>query len=73
MDTALKPFNKYITHLAEGKLDAYFDLTQPEDLHPELKFASHPMLLLHNLGKAVNDERVERLFVANTVFVLFHV
>ena len=69
MDTALMPFNQYITHLAEGKLDAYFDLTQPEDLDPELKFASH-LMLLHNLGKAVNDERIKRLFVANTVFVL---
>ena len=69
MDTALMPFNQYITHLAEGKLYAYFDLTQPEDLDPELKFASH-LMLLHNLGKAVNDERIKRLFVANTVFVL---
>jgi len=72
LDAALTPFNQYITHLAEGKLDAYFDLTQPENLDPGLTFALQPMLLLHNLGKADIDERIERLFIAQTVFVLFH-
>lgn len=74
MVSALEPFNQYITYLAEGKLDGYFDSIRPEDLVTDLEveLPSWPTLLLHDLGKSMNDERIKRLFVARTVFVLLH-
>ena len=37
MVSALEPFNQYITYLAEGKLDGYFDSIRPEDLVTDLE------------------------------------
>jgi len=73
MLTALKPFTQYMTYLAEGKLDVYFNSIQPEDLTlvTDLKMGlpALPMLLLHDLGRHSNKEKIDRLFIPNTVFV----
>ena len=71
MLTALKPFTQYMTYLAEGKLDGYFNSTRPEDLVTDLKVAlpTRPMLLLHDLGRYSNGEQIDGLFVPDTVFV----
>ena len=37
MNAAFEPFTKYITYLAEGKLDGYFDSIQPEKLATDLE------------------------------------
>ena len=73
MFTALEPFTQYITYLAKGKLDGYFNSIQPEDLVTDLKVTlpTQPMLLLHDLGKYTNKETIENLFVCDTVFVVF--
>jgi hypothetical protein len=73
MLTALEPFTQYITYLAEGKLDGYFNSIRPEDLVTDLrvKLPMQPMLLLHDLGKYTNREKIEHLFVCDTVFVVF--
>jgi hypothetical protein len=73
MLTALKPFAVYITYLAEGKLDGYFSSIRPEDLVTDLQvnLPSWPMLLLHDLGTYQDKERIQNLFVPDTVFVSF--
>ncbi len=70
---AFQPFTQYITYLAEGKLDGYFDSIQPEKLVTDLKveLPTQPMLLLHGLGENINMEVVESLFTSDTVFVVF--
>jgi len=71
MLTALKPFTQYMTYLAEGKLDGYFNSIQPEDLVTDLNVVlpTRPMLLLHDLGGHSNREQIDGLFVPDTVFV----
>lgn len=71
MATALEPFNQYITYLAKGKLDGYFDSIRLEDLVTDLEveLPSQPMLLLHDLGK--DEESIKRLFCGDIVFVSF--
>jgi hypothetical protein len=73
MLTALNPFTQYITYLAEGKLDGYFNLTRLENLVTDLQVTlpTGTKLLLHDLGRYSDMERIESLFVPNTVFVLF--
>ena len=74
MLAAFEPFTKYITYLAEGKLDGYFDLSiQPEKLIIDLKveLPTQPMLLLHGLGENTNMEAINNLFIPDTVFVVF--
>jgi hypothetical protein len=73
MLTALKPFTQYITYLAKGGLDRYFDSTRHEDFVTvlDVMLPTQPMLLLHDLGKSSNMERINDLFVADTVFVSF--
>jgi len=74
MTRAFEPFAKYISYLANGKLDGYFDSIKPEDLVTDLKvqLPSQPMLL-HHLGNQPDDERIKRLFRRDldTVFVFF--
>lgn len=69
MLTAFQPFTQYITYLAKGGLDRYFDSTRPEDFitDPDVGLPTHPMLLLHNLGRSSDMERIKQLFVADTV------
>ena len=75
MTCAFEPFTKYISYLANGKLDGYFDSIKPEDLVTDLEvqLPSHPMLLLHHLGNYPDDERIQHLFRRDrdTVFVFF--
>jgi hypothetical protein len=73
MLTALKPFTQYITLLAKGGLDRYFDSTRREDFVAvlDVKLPTQPMLLLHDLGKSSNMERINDLFVTDTVFASF--
>jgi hypothetical protein len=75
MLTAFKPFTQYITYLAKGGLDRYFDSTRHEDFVTVLnvKLPTQPMLLLlfHDLGRSPDIRRIQCLFVADTVFVLF--
>jgi hypothetical protein len=73
MLTVFKPFTEYITSLVKGKLDRYFNSTQPEDFvtDPNVGLPTHPMLLLHDLGRFSDMGWIKQLFVANTVFVSF--
>ena len=73
MFTVLKPFTRYITYLAKGRLDGYLNSVGPEDLPKDLgiKLPTQPMLLLHDLGKSSDMGRIERLFVPGTVLVPF--
>jgi len=73
MAAALKPFNDYMTYLATGKLDIYFDCTKSADIVTDLKVTlpDRPMLLLHDLGNYPHDVRLTRLFKPDTVFVFF--
>jgi len=75
MAAALEPFTKYITYLAEGKLDGYFNSVRPEDLVTDLgvMLPTRPVLLLHDLGKYSDKEKMKKLFVSDTVFVSFYV
>jgi hypothetical protein len=69
---AFEPFGQYIQYLAQGKLDGFLDSIRREDkVVPELNVTmpTDPILLLHNLGKDPETERIENLFVHNTVFV----
>ena len=70
---AFEPFTQYITYLAEGKLDGYFNSIQPEKLVTDLKveLPTQPMLLLHGLSENIDMEAVENLFTSDTVFVVF--
>ena len=73
MAAALEPFNDYMTYLASGKLDIYFNSTEPAAFTTDLKvkLPSRPMLLLHNLGNYSHDVRLTELFKPDTVFVFF--
>jgi hypothetical protein len=70
MDDAIKPFLKY---LATGKLDAYMDSLQRKDKETDLNMnlPIHPSLLLHDLGKYLDQEQIKRLFVSDSMFVIF--
>jgi len=73
MTAALQPFTQYITDLANGQLDNYFNSTQPGTLatNPDLKLLNRPILLLHSLGNYPDDARLPGLFQTDTVFVSF--
>ncbi len=73
MFDAFKPFTQYITYLAEGKLDGYFNPIQPEEWVTDLgvRLPTQPMLLLHGLGEDTDMEEIKNLFVSDTVFVVF--
>lgn len=65
MSEAFQPFEQYIQYLAEGKLDGYLDSTRLED-----KIAAPGVLLLHNLGNYQDQDRIKKLFIDDTMFVL---
>jgi hypothetical protein len=73
MTTALQPFVQYLTDLAEGKFDGYFDSVEPRSLatKSDVMPPNRPILLLHSLGNNKNDPRLARLFRSDTVFVSF--
>ena len=71
MATAFAGFEDYIEYLATGKLDGYLDSIQREDKNTDLKVDLNldPILLLHDLGKHVDQKRVECLFIKDTTLV----
>jgi hypothetical protein len=72
MADAIKPFEQYIECLAQGKLDGYLDSNRRGDKVsvPNMTLATDPNLLLHDLGKQSNLERIKKLFVKDTVYVV---
>ena len=69
MQGALQPFTQYMSDLAEGKFDKYFDPTQLEPWDTHLELPSGPLLLLHDLGNYPDDARLTGIFKSETVFV----
>ncbi len=78
MVDALAGFENYINYLATGKLDVYLDSIKSEDKLTGLgvDLPLEPNLLLHDLGKHQNQERIKNLFhirdsyIRDTVFVM---
>ncbi|KAF8350099.1 hypothetical protein F5887DRAFT_1059292 [Amanita rubescens] len=64
---ALAGFEKYFEYLATGELDAHLDSIRPEDKLIELgvDLPISPILLLHDLGKHLDQKRIEDLFKPN--------
>jgi hypothetical protein len=73
MAAALAGFENYIEYLATGKLDGYLDSVRPEDkvtdLDLEVYLPHDPILLIHDLGKHLDHERIRDVFIHDTVFV----
>ena len=71
MAAALADFEPYIKYLATGKLDGYLDSIRLEDKVevPEVNLPRDPILLIHDLGKHLDQERIRDLFIHDTVFV----
>ena len=74
MADAFEPFVQYIRYLAGGKLDGYFNSTHWQDRATDLpvSMSTDPILLSHALGNRRDDERIKRLFVRGTMFVIFN-
>jgi len=72
MTVALASFETYLEYLAIGKLDGYLDSIRPEDkaIVPKTNLPRTPILLLHDLGKRPDQERITKLFINDTVFVV---
>jgi hypothetical protein len=51
-------FEKYVEYLATGKLDGYLDSILREDKVTDLE-PLDPILLLHDLGKHLDQARIE--------------
>ncbi|KAF8516724.1 hypothetical protein BU17DRAFT_92559 [Hysterangium stoloniferum] len=66
---AFKDFENYIKYLAIGKLDGYLDSIQRHDKVTDLGvyLPLDPILLLHDLGRHVDNKRIEKLFIDDTV------
>jgi hypothetical protein len=62
-------FEKYVEYLATGKLDGYLDSIRREDKVTDLEPLDQ-ILLLHDLGKHLDQARIEQLFIHDTVFVV---
>jgi hypothetical protein len=71
MAAALAGFEHYIEYLATGELDGYLDSIRCEDKVevPKVHLPCDPILLIHDLGKDVDQERIRDLFIRDTVFV----
>jgi hypothetical protein len=74
MKAAFEPFKEYVQWLAEGKLDSYLNSICPEDKEevPNVDVPKDLSLLLHDIGKHPDVERIEKLFVNGTVCVFPH-
>ena len=74
MDTAFAPFTEYVQYLAEGKFDAFLDSHCRRDkvCLPEFEMSTDPNLLLHGLGKFVDMKKIKKLFVDDTVYIIFN-
>ncbi len=67
---ALASFENYIDYLATGKLDVYLDSIKCEDKVTDLGVVlpRHPILLIHELGKHADQERIEGLFERDSIY-----
>ena len=67
MADTLAGFEKYFEYLATGELDGRLDSIRPEDKLKKFKIdlPVEPILLLHDLGKHPDHERIEDLFMRN--------
>jgi hypothetical protein len=74
MDEEFSPFENYIQNLADGKLDGYLDSIGREDKvsHPDVTISKDLFLLLHNLGKYLDEERINKLFIPATTFAVLY-
>jgi hypothetical protein len=75
MAAAFAGFETYIEYLASGKLDVYLDSIKREDKLTDLRvhLDTMPILLIHDLGKHPDHERIKGLFILdkyNPVFVV---
>jgi hypothetical protein len=73
MTDAFEGYEKYMEYLTQGKLDGYLDSIRREDkvTDLEVELPLEPILLLHDLGKHTDQERINELFIDDTVFVMF--
>jgi hypothetical protein len=71
MIAALEDFGDYMEYLATGKLDGYLDSIRRENKVTDLDLGlpRNPILLIHELGRHQDPERIRELFVHDTVFV----
>ena len=71
---AFEPFKQYIGYLATGKLDGYLDSVDRKDklTVPGLRMSTNPHLLLHDLSKYTDQERVGHLFQSGTTSVILN-
>ena len=71
MAKAFVPFKRYIKYLAQGKLDGYLDSIRRSDKVsvPEIKMSTDPNLLLHELGKHADMNKIGKLFSGGTVYL----
>jgi hypothetical protein len=74
MNVMFKPFEQYIEWLAEGKLDGYLGSIRHEDKIevPNVDISNDLSLLLHDVGKFPDEERVRKLFIDDTKFVVLY-
>jgi len=70
MTEAFQPFVQYITDLADGKFDGYFDSIEPRSLATKSDIEP-PKLLFHSLGNNQKDPQLTRLFRSDIVFASF--
>ena len=72
LSAAFKPFEQYIKWLAEGRLDGYLDSIHREDKIevPNVDISKDLSLLLHHVGKFPEDDKIKKLFIHDTVFVV---
>jgi hypothetical protein len=73
--SAFTPFTQYVDWLVRGTLDTYVDSVQPE-LHtsvPGMVLCPDSQLLLHRLGKNVDERRMDLIFSEGVVFVVFQI
>ncbi|KAF8344443.1 hypothetical protein F5887DRAFT_1204973 [Amanita rubescens] len=68
---SMQGFENYIDYLATGKLDVYLDSIKREDKVTDLDLGVvlplHPILLIHELGKHADQERIEELFKCDRI------
>ncbi len=73
MAKAFAGFEKYIEYLATGELDGHLDSIQPEDKLAKFRvyLNTRPILLIHDLGKHPDHERIKGLFIPDSYTPVF--
>lgn len=74
MNATFEPFEEYIEWLATGKLDGYLDSIHYKDRIkvPNVDISNDLSLLLHDIGKFPDEERIKKLFINDTMFVALY-